>query len=124
MREAPHRRDGREIQRVTRVLREGADAALAEDDLIVALGHDVLGSQQPFVERRRKAALQKYGQTRLTRAIQQREVLHVARADLNNVAVTFDKINARSRRSPRSRSSVQMPRALRREYFNPSSPSP
>src|SRR2546423_1133273 len=86
--------DGREVERVARVLREGSDAALAEYDVVVALGHDVLGGEQPLVEHRRQPALQKHRQARAPRAAKEREVLHVARADLYNVAVALDQVNA------------------------------
>src|SRR6266496_1301894 len=41
VRQTAHRRDGSKIQSVARVLGEGTNATLAENDLIVALGHDV-----------------------------------------------------------------------------------
>ena len=37
---------------------EGAYAALAENDVVIAAGGDVLGGHQPFVDRRRHAALE------------------------------------------------------------------
>ena len=64
---------------------EGADAALAEDDLVVALREDVLGGEQPLLHRRRHAALE---QDRLAQPAdlgEQGEVLHVAGADLEHV---------------------------------------
>ena len=82
VREAADGGDGREVERVARVLREGADAALAEDDVVVALGHHVLGGEQPLVEHGREAALEEHGQRRAPGPAQQGEVLHVARADL------------------------------------------
>src|SRR2546423_1779562 len=94
VRDASNGGDGREVERVARVLREGSDAALAEDDVVVALGHYVLGGQKPLVEHRRQPALQEHGHARAPRAAQQREVLHVARADLYHVAVALDQVNA------------------------------
>src|SRR5438046_1666776 len=41
---------GREIERITSVLRESADTSLAQDDVVIALGHDVFGGEQPFLE--------------------------------------------------------------------------
>src|SRR5881275_3000609 len=94
VRDASNGGDGREVERVARVLGEGAYAALAEDDVVVALGHYVLGGEKPLVEHRRQPALQEHGHARAPRAAQQREVLHVARADLYHVAVALDQVNA------------------------------
>ena len=41
---------GREIERVTCMLRESADTSLAQDNVVIALRHDVLGREQPFLE--------------------------------------------------------------------------
>src|SRR6266851_7660889 len=45
-----HRGDDRQIEGVARMVRESAHAALAEDHAVVALGKDVFGSHQEFVE--------------------------------------------------------------------------
>src|ERR1051326_2844691 len=95
MRDASDRRNRREIERVARVLRKRANAALAEHDLVVSFGHHVLGGEQPLVERRREPAFQQDGDARFAGASQQGKVLHVARADLDDVAVAFDEIDAR-----------------------------
>src|SRR5437764_939678 len=94
VRDAADGGDGREVERVARVLREGAYAALAEYDVVVALGHYVLGGEKPLVEHRGESALQEHGQARAPRAAKEREVLHVARADLYYVAVALDQVNA------------------------------
>ena len=39
-----------EVEGIASVVDEGADASFAEDDLVVALGHDVLGGHEEFVE--------------------------------------------------------------------------
>src|SRR5437016_14111882 len=75
-------RDGREIERVARRRLEGADAALAEHHLIVSAREEVFGREKPLLYRRRRAALQKHGAARASQSLEQREVLHVARADL------------------------------------------
>src|ERR1035438_1559525 len=46
-----HRRDGGEIERVARVGFEGAYAALAENNVVVAAGQDVLGGEIERVAR-------------------------------------------------------------------------
>src|SRR2546421_2238521 len=94
MREPPNGWHGRKVERVARVLRESANTALAEDHVVVAFAHDVLGGEQPFVERGGESALQEHGQARATGAFKQSEVLHVARAELDHVAVAFHEIDA------------------------------
>ena len=60
MRDAPNRRHRRQIEGIARVLRERANTALAQDHVVVAFSHDVLGREQPFLERCSHAALQKH----------------------------------------------------------------
>ena len=43
-------RDRGEVKRVAGSGFVGTNATLAEDDLVVALGHDVLGGEQPLVD--------------------------------------------------------------------------
>ncbi len=93
MRNAAHRRDGGEIERVARVLGKSADASFAQHDRVVAFRHNVLGGEQPFVEHRRHATLEQDGEFRTAGASQERKVLHVARADLNHVGMFFDQIH-------------------------------
>ncbi len=78
---------GREVERVAGVVAEGADAALAEDDLLVAAGHDVFRAHQQLLERVGQAALEEDGLVRFAELAQQIEILHVACADLQNVHV-------------------------------------
>ena len=80
-----------EVEGVARVVGEGAHAALAEDDLVVALAHDVLGGHQELVERRAHAALEQDGLAQPAGMLQQRKVLHVARADLDHVGPFGDQ---------------------------------
>src|SRR6185369_15763952 len=94
MRDTTHRGNRREVESVSCVLRKGANAALAKNDLVVALSHDVLRRKQPLVERRGETALEQYRQFRSACPSQEREVLHVARANLDHVAVTFHEIHA------------------------------
>jgi hypothetical protein len=79
---------------VPREVREGPDAALAQDHLIIALREDVLGRHQELLERRRHPALQHDRLPRLACALQQREVLHVARSDLDRIRIALDQIEA------------------------------
>ena len=68
----------------------GADAALAQDDVAVAMGEDVLGGQQPLLDGRPHAALQEHRLLRLAHLVQEGEVLHVAAADLKDVSELGD----------------------------------
>ena len=94
MGDATHGGNSRQVQCVASVLRKGADAAFAQYDLIIAFRHDVLSRKQPLVQRSRKPAFEQHGQMRLARAAQQRKVLHVARANLNHVAVSLNHVDA------------------------------
>src|SRR5271166_3167356 len=87
-----HRGNHAEIERVASVIGEGAHAALAQDHVVVALAHDVFGGHQKFFHRGRQAALQQHGFMRFTGALQQREILHVARADLDDVTIFLDQV--------------------------------
>src|SRR6266404_5430158 len=90
-----YRWNGGQIERVTRVLSKGANAALTQDHVVVAFGHDVLRCQQPFIKRRRQPTLEKNRKVRTSGATQKCKVLHAARADLNYVSVLLNQINAR-----------------------------
>jgi len=89
-----HGRHNREIQRVAGMLRKRAHAALAEDDIVVAFGHDVFGGQKQLLQRRRHPALQEDGDASLPGTPQQAEVLHIPRADLHDIRISFDQIRA------------------------------
>src|SRR5262249_13137489 len=75
------------IERVARVGFKGADAALAENHVVVAAGKDVFGAEQELFHRRRHTAFEKNGFADFAECAQQVIVLHVARADLVNVHV-------------------------------------
>src|SRR5439155_10602768 len=95
MRNAPNRRHRCEVERVTRMLRECANASLAKYDIVVALSHDVLGCEQPFLECCSHPALQQHGQLGSACSLQERKILHVASTDLNDITVLFDQIDMR-----------------------------
>ena len=86
------RGDDRKIERVAGEVGERADSPFAEHDVVVALGEDVFGGHQEFVERGGHAALQKNGLPGAASTLEKREVLHVARADLDDVGVFLDEI--------------------------------
>ena len=78
---------GGKIQRVAGVLFKGADAALAEDDLLVAACHDVLGAHDPLLDGVAQAALEQHRLVHLAHRLEQLEVLHIACADLHHVHI-------------------------------------
>ena len=53
MRHPMHGRNYRKVNRVAGVICKCADAAFAEDDVIVSLGHNVFGGEQQLVKRGR-----------------------------------------------------------------------
>src|SRR5262245_17168443 len=95
MRNTPDRWHRSEIECVSRVLRERAHTAFAEDHVVIAFSHNVFSCEQPFLERCSHAALQKHRQPRSAGALQKREILHVASADLNHVTELFNEIDMR-----------------------------
>src|SRR5262245_58850166 len=95
MRDAPDRRYRSEIKRISRVLRERAHTALAEDHVVIAFSHNVFGCKQPLLEGCSHAALQKHRQLGTTGTLQKREVLHAAGTDLNYIAVFLNESDMR-----------------------------
>jgi hypothetical protein len=85
-------RDDGEIKSVAGEVREGTDTAFAEHHVVVALGEDVFGGHKEFVKRGRHAALQEDGKFGAASSLEQREVLHVTRTDLNDVGVLLDEV--------------------------------
>ena len=66
---------------------KGADAALAEDDILVALGHDVLGAHHELFQRIGQAALEQHRLVLAAHGLEQLKVLHVAGTHLDQVHV-------------------------------------
>src|SRR5436190_18067931 len=93
MRELLDERDRRNVQGVAGVSLKGLDAALADDDFVIAAGHQVLGRKQRLFNRRRRAAFEQNWLVELGKVSQQIVILHVARADLQNVYVTDEERN-------------------------------
>jgi hypothetical protein len=80
-------RDRGQVQEIAGVAVEAAHAALAQDDVVVPLGQDVLGGEQQLVDGGGDAPLEQHGAPAPPRGTQQRVVLHVARAYLHDVRV-------------------------------------
>ena len=95
MRESAQDRHGVQVERVACRRLEGANAALAEDHLAVPRSQDVLGGEEPLFDRAREAALQHHRHARSPHGVEQREVLHVARADLQHIGELGDHVDLR-----------------------------
>src|SRR4051794_5343019 len=85
VRELLEHRHGHQVEREAVARLEGPDAALAQHHLLVALLEDVLRRHQEVLERGRQAALQEHRDVRAPHLGQEREVRHVARAELDHV---------------------------------------
>ena len=83
--------DGVDVKGVAGARLEGADAALAEHDVGVALAHDVLGAHQQLVDGLGHAALEKDRHLGLSDLLEQGEVLGVARADLHDLDAVVEE---------------------------------
>ena len=84
--------DDGEVEGVAGEVGKSADAAFAEHDVVVALGEDVFGGHEEFVESGRHAAFEKNGKLGAAGALEEGEVLHVARADLDHIGVFLDEV--------------------------------
>ena len=65
----------------------GADAPLAEDDLLVAVGHDVLGAHEQLLDGASQTALEEDGLIQLAQFLEHIEVLGVPGAHLDHVHI-------------------------------------
>ena len=86
---------GADVERVAGRGLERPDAALAEHDVEVAALRDVLGRHQPLLDGGVHAALEQDRLAGRADGLEQREVLHVAGADLKHVGVRADQVDAR-----------------------------
>src|ERR1700737_948511 len=73
---------------------ESAHAAFAEHDVVVAFAEDIFGDHQKLVERGGHAALEENWFFGAAGTREQREILHIAGADLDYVGVFFDEVEA------------------------------
>ena len=87
MRDLLEQRDRGYIKGVAHRGFKGADAALAEDDVGVAVVEDELRGAEKIGDGGHHSALQQDWPPAAGRCFQQREVLHVAGADLQDVGV-------------------------------------
>ena len=86
-----HGGNNAQIESVAGVVGKGSHAALAQNHLVIALAHDVLGGHQELVEGSAHAALQQHRLPQPPGMLQQRKILHVARADLDHVGPLGDQ---------------------------------
>src|SRR5216683_99189 len=87
--------NGCDVESVAGVGFERANAALAENDVVVAAGEDVFGAHEKFFHGGGHAALEKNGLADFAQRAKEVVVLHVARADLEDVDVTHHHLNLR-----------------------------
>src|SRR5882724_7716899 len=78
MREFVERGNGRDVAGVARDGLEGANAALAENYVWIAVGHDVFGGHEELFYGAAEAAFEQHRASALPQRLQQHEVLHVA----------------------------------------------
>ncbi len=81
-----------QIECVARVVGKGAHAALAEDHLVVALAHHILGGHQEFFHGRAHAALDKHRLAQLPGFLEERKILHIAGADLDHIGPSSHQV--------------------------------
>ena len=87
VRELVNDRNRRNIHGVPRVGLKGSNAALAQDHVVVSAGHNVFRRQQHLLQRCGDPTLQQHRLAYLAQFAQQIEILHVARAHLQNIHV-------------------------------------
>ena len=95
MRQLLHHGNGGDVHGVAGGGFVGADAALAEDDFVVAAGEDVFAGEQQFFDGGGHAALEQDRLAHLAEFAQQVEVLHVARAHLEQVDIRKHRLDLR-----------------------------
>ena len=82
-----HDRHCGEIEHVSCCRVKAAHSALTQNDVVVAFGENVFGAQQQLVDGRRHPAFEQHRLFQFSNALEQRIILHVARADLDAVGV-------------------------------------
>ena len=75
---------------------KGADAALAKHDARVAAADDVFACHEHFFDGGRHAALEKDRRASFANGTQEVEVLHVARAELEDIHIFFHHFDLRN----------------------------
>ena len=83
-----------EVEHVARGGIEASHSTLAQNDALVAFSEDVLSAQQQVVDRRRHSALQQHGLFHFADCLEERIILHVARADLDAICELGNHLRA------------------------------
>jgi putative Holliday junction resolvase len=79
-----------QVERIARHRLESPDAALTKQHVEVAFVENVFGTHQKVLDRRRKSPLQHHWKFASANLLEQREILHVASADLEAICVFLD----------------------------------
>ena len=86
-------RHGRDVEGIAGVGLEGADAALTENDLGIALGDNIFRRHEELLERRHHAPLEQDGLAGPAQSLEQGKVLHVPGPDLEDIGVFVHQID-------------------------------
>ena len=118
-----HHRYSRNVEGIARVSLKAANAALAENYFVIAAGKNIFGGKQKLFNGCRNAALQQYRLADAPQLAQQIIILHIARADLENIGISRQQRNLAG---IHHLTDDQQPRlsAASRMSCRPSSPSP
>src|SRR5439155_19967543 len=92
--EPVHGRDNTQIECVARMVCKSPDPALAHDNEVVPLSHDVFRGHEKLVESGGEPALEEHGFLRAAGGFEQRKILDVPRADLDDLRIALDHIQA------------------------------
>src|SRR6266446_7144782 len=79
-----------QIERVAGGSLKCSNAALAENDVRVALVQNVFGAHDQIVNCGAESALEQHGKSATAHFLQKRKIVHVARAHLKTVCVLLD----------------------------------
>src|SRR5260221_7578141 len=79
--------EGGDVKRVAWIGFEGADAALAEDYVVIAAGEDVLGAEEQLLHGGGHSALEEHRLADFAEGAEKIIILHIARSDLEDIDV-------------------------------------
>ena len=87
---------GGQIQGIAGGSLKGTDAPLAENDVFIALAHDVLRAHEQLLNGIGQAALQQNGLSGLAKFLQKIKILHIPGAHLNHIHIR-EQVQGRNR---------------------------
>ena len=85
--------DRPEVEGVTHRSIEGSDASFTQNNLFVARREDVFSGVQKFIECRRRPSFKNHRTASSANLTQQAVILHVSRADLQDVGIFGHELN-------------------------------